>query len=261
MGVGALFKAGLVEWMSTHDLPGGLGRRRAAHARAADAVRHAQRRGAGRCSTTRSRRSSRSTARCSPRQQRACRPPRPSNFGVPLGGSPDPVDRQGPGQRHEPRGVEGRRRDQQDPRPRRRLRHAAPMPVDGFCVRVGAMRCHSQALTFKLKKDVPLADIEAMIAADNAWVKVVPNNREATMQRADAGGRDRHDGHSGGPPAQAGDGAASTSAPSPSATSCCGAPPSRCAACCASCSTHECALRPLRRPAITGYRPLSTSAT
>ena len=59
---------------------------------------------------------------------------------------------------------------------------SAPIPVDGFCVRVGAMRCHSQALTFKLKKDVPLADIEAMIAADNQWVKVVPNTREATLQ-------------------------------------------------------------------------------
>jgi aspartate-semialdehyde dehydrogenase len=58
---------------------------------------------------------------------------------------------------------------------------SAETPVDGFCVRVGAMRCHSQALTFKLKKDVPLADIEALIAADNDWVKVVPNNREATM--------------------------------------------------------------------------------
>ena len=58
----------------------------------------------------------------------------------------------------------------------------AAVPVDGFCVRVGAMRCHSQALTFKLKKDVPVADIEAMIAADNAWVKVVPNTREATMR-------------------------------------------------------------------------------
>jgi aspartate-semialdehyde dehydrogenase len=57
-----------------------------------------------------------------------------------------------------------------------------PVPVDGFCVRVGAMRCHSQALTFKLRKDVPLADIEALIANDNAWVKVVPNNREATMR-------------------------------------------------------------------------------
>ena len=58
----------------------------------------------------------------------------------------------------------------------------AAVPVDGFCVRVGAMRCHSQALTFKLKKDVPLADIEAMIAADNAWVKVVPNTREASIK-------------------------------------------------------------------------------
>ncbi len=56
------------------------------------------------------------------------------------------------------------------------------VPVDGFCVCVGAMRCHSQALTFKLKKDVPVADIEAMIAADNAWVKVVPNTREATLK-------------------------------------------------------------------------------
>ena len=58
----------------------------------------------------------------------------------------------------------------------------AETPVDGFCVRVGAMRCHSQALTFKLKKDVPLADIEALIAADNAWVKVVPNTREASIK-------------------------------------------------------------------------------
>jgi len=56
------------------------------------------------------------------------------------------------------------------------------VPVDGFCVRVGAMRCHSQALTFKLKKAVPVADIEAMIAADNAWVKLVPNTREATLR-------------------------------------------------------------------------------
>ena len=58
----------------------------------------------------------------------------------------------------------------------------AAVPVDGFCVRVGAMRCHSQALTFKLKKDVPLADIEALIANDNEWVKVVPNTREASMK-------------------------------------------------------------------------------
>ena len=58
----------------------------------------------------------------------------------------------------------------------------AETPVDGFCVRVGAMRCHSQALTFKLKKDVPLADIEALIAADNDWVKVISNTREASIK-------------------------------------------------------------------------------
>ncbi|MCX7178415.1 MAG: aspartate-semialdehyde dehydrogenase [Proteobacteria bacterium] len=58
----------------------------------------------------------------------------------------------------------------------------APIPVDGICVRVGAMRCHSQALTIKLKKDMPLADIEAILAAHNDWVKVVPNQREVTLR-------------------------------------------------------------------------------
>jgi len=54
--------------------------------------------------------------------------------------------------------------------------------VDGLCVRVGAMRCHSQALTIKLKKDVPLDEITDIIAQNNQWVKVVPNNREASMR-------------------------------------------------------------------------------
>jgi aspartate-semialdehyde dehydrogenase len=58
----------------------------------------------------------------------------------------------------------------------------SPIPVDGLCVRIGAMRCHSQALTIKLKKDVPLADIESMLAAHNQWVKVIPNQREVTMK-------------------------------------------------------------------------------
>jgi aspartate-semialdehyde dehydrogenase len=58
----------------------------------------------------------------------------------------------------------------------------AAIPVDGFCVRVGAMRCHSQALTFKLKQDVPLADIQDMIANDNEWASVVPNTREDTIR-------------------------------------------------------------------------------
>ena len=55
-------------------------------------------------------------------------------------------------------------------------------PIDSICVRVGAMRCHSQALTIKLKKDVPLADLEQMIAHDNPWVRYVPNTREATVK-------------------------------------------------------------------------------
>ena len=57
-----------------------------------------------------------------------------------------------------------------------------PIPIDGLCVRVGAMRCHSQALTIKLTQDVPLADIDSLIAEHNQWVKVVPNDREITMR-------------------------------------------------------------------------------
>ena len=60
--------------------------------------------------------------------------------------------------------------------------NAAAIPVDGFCIRIGAMRCHSQALTFKLKRDLPVDEIEAMIAEDNDWVKVVPNEKEASMR-------------------------------------------------------------------------------
>lgn len=57
-----------------------------------------------------------------------------------------------------------------------------PIPVDGTCVRIGAMRCHAQALTIKLKKDIPLDEIEAMLASANDWVKVVPNDRDATLR-------------------------------------------------------------------------------
>lgn len=58
---------------------------------------------------------------------------------------------------------------------------ADTIPVDGICVRIGAMRCHSQALTVKLKKDVPLDEIEHMLDEANEWVKVIPNQREATL--------------------------------------------------------------------------------
>jgi aspartate-semialdehyde dehydrogenase len=59
---------------------------------------------------------------------------------------------------------------------------AQPIPVDGLCVRIGAMRCHSQALTIKLNKDVPLDEINDIIANDNQWVKFVPNTREDSMR-------------------------------------------------------------------------------
>src|SRR4029079_3250579 len=57
------------------------------------------------------------------------------------------------------------------------------IPIDSICVRIGAMRCHSQALTIKLTRDIPLADIEAMIAGGNDWVRVVPNNPSESVRR------------------------------------------------------------------------------
>ena len=61
-------------------------------------------------------------------------------------------------------------------------RESRPIPIDGLCVRIGAMRCHSQALTIKLTRDLPLAEIEAILASANDWVKVIPNTREASMR-------------------------------------------------------------------------------
>jgi aspartate-semialdehyde dehydrogenase len=61
-------------------------------------------------------------------------------------------------------------------------RSADPMPVEGLCVRIGAMRCHSQALTIKLKRDLPLAEIEQLIAGGNEWVRLVPNTREDSIR-------------------------------------------------------------------------------
>jgi aspartate-semialdehyde dehydrogenase len=62
------------------------------------------------------------------------------------------------------------------------LGRSSPIPVDGLCIRIGAMRCHSQALTIKLKKDVPLDEINDIIASHNQWVKLVPNTREDSMR-------------------------------------------------------------------------------
>jgi aspartate-semialdehyde dehydrogenase len=62
------------------------------------------------------------------------------------------------------------------------LGSARAIPVDGVCVRVGAMRCHSQALTVKLARDVPLDEIEHILAGAHEWVKVIPNQREVTLR-------------------------------------------------------------------------------
>lgn len=99
------------------------------------------------------------------------------NFGVPLAGSLIPwIDKQLPN---------GQSREEWKAQAETNKiigRSARPIPVDGICVRIGAMRCHSQALTIKLNKDVPLADIEAMLDAHNPWSKVVPNDKELTLR-------------------------------------------------------------------------------
>ena len=100
-----------------------------------------------------------------------------AHFGVPLAGSLIPwIDKDlGNGQSKE---------EWKGPAETNKIlgREADPIPVDGLCVRIGAMRCHSQALTIKLNKDVPLAEIEQIIASANPWVKLVPNQREATIR-------------------------------------------------------------------------------
>ena len=98
------------------------------------------------------------------------------NFGVPLAGSLIPwIDKQlDNGQsREEWKG---------QAETNKILQTADTIPVDGLCVRVGALRCHSQAFTLKLKKDLPLSEIEQLLASHNEWVNVVPNDRELTMR-------------------------------------------------------------------------------
>ena len=98
-----------------------------------------------------------------------------ANFGVPLAGSLIPwIDRDlGNGQSKE----EWKARAEAN----KILGLREEINIDGLCVRIGAMRCHSQALTIKLKQDIPLDEVEAVIAAHNDWVRVVPNQREASI--------------------------------------------------------------------------------
>jgi aspartate-semialdehyde dehydrogenase len=179
MGVGALYKAGLVEWMSTqtYQAASGGGAQHMRELLTQYGTLHAE----VKALLDDPKSAILEIDRKVIARQRALGAQETANFGVPLGGSLIPwIDKDlGNGQsKEEWKGMaetnkilgqgEGF--------------GTGGVPVDGFCVRVGAMRCHSQALTFKLRKDVPLADIEAMIAADNEWVKVVPNTREATIR-------------------------------------------------------------------------------
>jgi len=179
MGVGALFKAGLVEWMSTQTY-------QAASGGGAQHMRELLTQYGTLNASVRALLDDPSSAileidRQVIATQRALSAAETANFGVPLGGSLIPwIDKDlGNGMSKE----EWKGMAETNKILGQGEGFGLPaVPVDGFCVRVGAMRCHSQALTFKLKRDVPLADIEAMIAADNAWVKVVPNTREATVR-------------------------------------------------------------------------------
>jgi aspartate-semialdehyde dehydrogenase len=99
-----------------------------------------------------------------------------AEFGVPLAGSLIPwIEKEMPGgqTREEWKGmVEGNKILGLNP----------PVPIDGICVRIGTMRCHSQALTIKLKKDVPLADIEQILSGAHEWVRIIPNTKESSVR-------------------------------------------------------------------------------
>ena len=179
MGVGALYKAGLVEWMSTQTYQAASGGG-AQHMREL-LTQYGTLNAEVKALLDDPKSAILEIDRKVIAKQRSLSDAEVANFGVPLGGSLIPwIDKDlGNGMsREEWKGMaetnkilgqgEGY--------------GTTAIPVDGFCVRIGAMRCHSQALTFKLKKDIPVEDIEAMIAADNQWVKVVPNNREATVR-------------------------------------------------------------------------------
>ncbi len=188
MGVGALYKAGLVEWMSTQTYQAASGGG-AQHMREL-LTQYGTLNAEVKALLDDPKSAILEIDRLVVAKQRALTANETANFGVPLGGSLIPwIDKDlGIGKNRDEPGWGTSKEEWKGMAETNKILglgeafNSAAIPVDGFCVRVGAMRCHSQALTFKLKKDVPVADIEAMIAADNGWVKLVPNTREATIQ-------------------------------------------------------------------------------
>ena len=179
MGVGALYKAGLVEWMTsmTYQAASGGGAQHMRELLTQFGTLNAE----VKALLDDPKSAILEIDRKVLAKQQSLSSAETANFGVPLGGNLIPwIDKDlgnGISREEWKAGAEANKILGQGPG-----FGTAAVPVDGFCVRVGAMRCHSQALTFKLKKDVPTADIEALIAADNAWVKVVPNIREASLR-------------------------------------------------------------------------------
>ncbi len=187
MGVGALYKAGLVEWMTTMTY-------QAASGGGAQHMRELLTQFGTLNAEVRPLLDDPKSAileidRKVLAKQQSLTAAETANFGAPLGGSLIPwIDKDlGIGKQPDEAGWGMSKEEWKGGAETNKILgqgagfNSAAIPVDGFCVRVGAMRCHSQALTFKLNKDVPVADIEAMIAADNQWVKVVPNTKEATL--------------------------------------------------------------------------------
>ena len=179
MGVGALFKAGLVEWMSTQTYQAASGGG-AQHMREL-LTQYGTLNGEVRALLDDPQSAILEIDRKVIAKQRSLSAQETANFGVPLGGSLIPwIDKDlGDGtSKEEWKGMaEGNKILGLGPD-----FGSAMVPIDSTCIRIGAMRCHSQSLTFKLNKNIPLADIEALIAADNQWVSVVPNTREASVK-------------------------------------------------------------------------------
>ena len=188
MGVGALYKAGLVEWMSTQTYQAASGGG-AQHMREL-LTQYGTLNAEVKALLDDPKSSILDIDRLVAAKQRSLTAAETENFVVPLGGSLIPwIDKDlGIGKSQDEAGWGTSKEEWKGMAETNKILGqgegfgSAAVPVDGFCVRIGAMRCHSQALTFKLKKNVPVADIEAMIAADNQWVKLVPNTREASIR-------------------------------------------------------------------------------
>jgi aspartate-semialdehyde dehydrogenase len=170
MAVSGLFKAGIIEWMTTMTYQAASG---AGAAKMLELVKQME------CLTDPTRATPSDNAlevdRMTIDAQRSPKLPT-QEIGAPLAGSLIPwVDREMPGgqTREEWKGMaETNKITGMQP----------PVPVDGICVRVGTMRCHSQGLCIKLTKDVPLQEIEDIVGNSNPWVRVIPNDKESTQR-------------------------------------------------------------------------------